>query len=88
MDVALTQSQSDLTLTAYSERAQKSQRFVGTGQQALQNLTFGYFGEVGGLLASLKKVHRDKLLETERYFASEELGDALWYPRHPGLGFQ
>lgn len=79
MDTALTQAQSDLTLTAYSERAQKSQRFVGTGQQALQNLSFGYFGEVGGLLASLKKVHRDKLLETERDFASEELGDALWY---------
>jgi hypothetical protein len=35
MDAPLTQSQTDLTLTAYSERAQKSQRFVGTGQQAL-----------------------------------------------------
>lgn len=51
----------DLTLTAYSERAQKSQRF-GSGTQALQNLVFGYFGEVGGLLAALKKVNRDKLL--------------------------
>lgn len=68
----------DLTLTAYSERAQKSQRF-GPGTQALQNLSFGYFGEVGGLLAALKKVNRDKLLETERDFAAEELGDALWY---------
>ncbi|THD10615.1 hypothetical protein B1808_14745, partial [Pseudofulvimonas gallinarii] len=37
------------------------------------------FGEVGGLLAALKKVNRDKLLETDRDFASEELGDALWY---------
>lgn len=68
----------DLTLTAYSERAQKSQRFKA-GAQALQNLSFGYFGEVGGLLAALKKVNRDKLLETERDFAAEELGDALWY---------
>ncbi|MFD1042549.1 nucleoside triphosphate pyrophosphohydrolase family protein [Pseudoxanthomonas kaohsiungensis] len=76
MDAA--SSPPDLTLTAYSERAQKSQRF-GTGSQALQNLSFGYFGEVGGLLAALKKVNRDKLLETDRDFASEELGDALWY---------
>lgn len=68
----------DLTLTTYSERAQKSQRF-GSGSEALQNLSFGYFGEVGGLLAALKKASRDKLLETERDFAAEELGDALWY---------
>lgn len=67
-----------LTLSAYSERAQKSQRFK-SGDQVLQNLSFGYFGEVGGLLAALKKVNRDKLLETEKYFAAEELGDALWY---------
>ena len=71
-------SPSDLTLTAYSKRAQKSQR-LGSGTQALQNLSFGYFGEVGGLLAALKKLNRDKLLETERDFAAEELGDALWY---------
>ncbi len=67
-----------LTLSVYSERAQKSQRFK-SGDQVLQNLSFGYFGEVGGLLAALKKVNRDKLLETEKYFAAEELGDALWY---------
>jgi len=76
MDAAT--SPPDLTLTTYSERAQKSQR-LGSGTQALQNLNFGYFGEVGGLLAALKKVNRDNLLETERDFAAEELGDALWY---------
>lgn len=76
MDAAL--SSPDITLTTYSERAQKSQRFR-KGPEALQNLRFGYFGEVGGLLAALKKANRDKLLETEREFAAEELGDALWY---------
>ena len=76
MDAAA--SPPDLTLTAYSERAEKSQRF-GSDPHALQNLSFGYFGEVGGLLAALKKVNRDKLLETEQDFAAEELGDALWY---------
>lgn len=67
-----------LTLTAYSERAQKSQR-LGEGTLALQNLRFGYFGEVGGLLAALKKAKRDNLIGTQRDFAAEELGDALWY---------
>lgn len=67
-----------LTLTAYSTLAQESQR-LGEGPEALQNLRFGYFGEVGGLLAALKKVNRDNLPDTERDFASEEIGDALWY---------
>lgn len=68
----------ELSLPTYAERAQRSQRFK-EGDEALLNLKFGYFGEVGGLLAALKKAHRDKLLETERDFAKEELGDALWY---------
>lgn len=76
MDAASTSS--GLTLTGYSTLAQRSQR-LGEGPLALQNLRFGYFGEVGGLLAALKKANRDSLHETEREFAAEELGDALWY---------
>jgi hypothetical protein len=68
----------DLTLSSYSVRAQKSQR-LGEGAEALQNLRFGYFGEVGGLLAALKKANRDNLQGTDRDFAAEEIGDALWY---------
>ncbi len=68
----------DLTLSGYSARAQRSQR-LGEGADALQNLRFGYFGEVGGLLAALKKANRDNLQGTERDFAAEEIGDALWY---------
>lgn len=67
-----------LTLEQYAEEAQRTQRFEES-DEGRQNLRFGYFGEIGGLLSALKKVRRDKLLENERDFASEELGDALWY---------
>lgn len=67
-----------LTLSEYARRAQESDRFA-KDPDGLQKLRFGYFGEIGGLLASLKKASRDELLETETQFAAEELGDALWY---------
>jgi NTP pyrophosphatase (non-canonical NTP hydrolase) len=45
----------------------------------LDYLRFGFFGEVGGLLASVKRSVRDQLSESQSQLASEELGDALWY---------
>ena len=45
----------------------------------LDYLRFGFFGEVGGLLSSVKRSVRDQLSESQSQLASEELGDALWY---------
>jgi NTP pyrophosphatase (non-canonical NTP hydrolase) len=55
---------------------------VGTNQlnagEARDQLRFGLFGEVGGLLALVKKSHRE--LETADHNAiTEEIGDSLWY---------
>jgi len=69
---------SALTLAEFTRRAAQSDRFT-KDPDALLKLRFGYFGEIGGLLAALKKVSRDELLETETQFAAEEIGDALWY---------
>jgi len=46
---------------------------------SLQSIRFGYFGEVGGLLSSVKKAGRDQLQKAQSEIAAEELGDALWY---------
>lgn len=67
-----------LTLSAYAASAKQSDRFADD-PEGLRNVRFGYFGEIGGLLAALKKVKRDQLHETDTKFAAEELGDALWY---------
>lgn len=77
MDAACTNCAA-LTFTEYASLAQRTDRFH-EDPEALQNLRFGYFGEIGGLLASMKKVSRDMMLETERDFAGKEIGDALWY---------
>lgn len=67
-----------LTIADYARRAAKSARF-GSDKASLQKVRYGYFGEIGGLLAALKKVQRDELFEPETEFAAEELGDAVWY---------
>ena len=67
-----------LSVAEYFEAAGDTDRFRDQADGVTQ-LGFGLFGEVGGLLAALKKVSRDKLLETETQVAGEELGDALWY---------
>jgi NTP pyrophosphatase (non-canonical NTP hydrolase) len=66
-----------LTLAAYESRAWKANQFKGS-PDAIDQLRFGFFGEIGGLLASVKKSHRD-LGTAEKLTAVEELGDALWY---------
>ncbi|ABE46627.1 nucleoside triphosphate pyrophosphohydrolase family protein [Polaromonas sp. JS666] len=67
-----------LTLADYASAANETDRFAKVPQRYDQ-LRFGFFGEVGGLLAALKKVNRDQLKESETEVAGEEIGDALWY---------
>lgn len=67
-----------LSLPEYALKAQATNRFEDAPNE-FDNLRFGYFGEVGGLLAAVKKTVRDQLKEPQSQLASEELGDALWY---------
>lgn len=75
--MVLTKPQS-LSLPEYALKARQSNRFENAPDE-FDNLRFGYFGEVGGLLASVKKSGRDQLTEPQSQMAAEELGDALWY---------
>lgn len=67
-----------LPVAEYFAKAGDTDRFRHE-PDGLTQLGFGLFGEVGGLLAALKKVSRDKLLKSEAQVAGEEIGDALWY---------
>lgn len=65
-----------LLLASYEEEARKTNRL--TADAARDQLRFGFFGEVGGVLALVKKSHRD-LAPADHHAITEELGDALWY---------
>jgi NTP pyrophosphatase (non-canonical NTP hydrolase) len=67
-----------LTISEYASQAYRTDRFANSPDR-LQNLKYGFFGEVGGLLSAIKKVGRDRLDVTEKQVAAEEIGDALWY---------
>lgn len=46
----------------------------------IQPILLGLFGEVGSIMATAKKLHREKeAYSGYRYAAEEEFGDALWY---------
>lgn len=66
-----------LTLSGYQERACASNQFAGK-DTAVDQLRFGLFGEIGTVLALVKKSHRD-LEPADLHGIAEELGDALWY---------
>lgn len=66
-----------LELSEYQERACLSNQFRGK-DTALDQLRFGLYGEVGSVLAFVKKSHRD-LQPADLHGIKEELGDALWY---------
>ena len=72
-----------LTLSKYLLKSRESLRFKTDDPVALadslQSIRFGYIGEVGGLLSSVKKAGRDRLQKAQSEIAAEELGDALWY---------
>lgn len=70
--------QPPLTFAEYATRSTQTDLFAGV-PGGLSKLTFGFFGEVGSLLSALKKISRDRLLESETGVAGEEIGDALWY---------
>lgn len=77
MSAALTQ-QPPFLLTEYFGNAAETDQFASKPDE-LDKLRFGFYGEVGGLLAAIKKVLRDQLKESETEVAGEEIGDALWY---------
>jgi len=63
-----------ITIAGYHQEARKTDRLKNA-----RDLSFGFFGEVGGLLSALKKQKRDQLVLSDPQAVSEELGDALWY---------
>lgn len=67
-----------LSIPEYRLKACKTNQFEQNAE-GFQQLKFGYFGEVGGLLSAVKKSGRDNLAATVTELAAEELGDALWY---------
>lgn len=68
---------SSMSLQTYQERADAANRFKGQ-PDALNQLRFGLFGEVGGLLAAVKKSYRD-FGAAQQAIVREELGDCFWY---------
>lgn len=69
----------DLSLDEYQQRCKYTDQ-LKDDDEAIKQLRFGFFGEVGGLLSAVKKSHREKpAFESRRESAEEELGDAMWY---------
>lgn len=66
-----------MSLQAYQARADDANQFKGK-PDALSQLRFGLFGEVGGLLAAVKKSYRD-FGTAQQAIVKEELGDCFWY---------
>jgi NTP pyrophosphatase (non-canonical NTP hydrolase) len=66
-----------MSLKEYQARADEANQFKDK-PDALSQLRFGLFGEVGGLLSAVKKSHRDFGL-AEQKVVKEELGDGFWY---------
>ena len=73
-------TEAPLSLQSYCRQAGKTDRFTDdAAHDHYKKLTFGFFGEVGGLLSALKKRRRDQLYQTESEVVRDEIGDALWY---------
>lgn len=66
-----------MSLQTYQARADEANQFKGK-PDALSQLRFGLFGEVGGLLAAVKKSYRD-IGTAQQAVVKEELGDCFWY---------
>ncbi len=76
---------SPLSLQAYQTRADEANQFKGK-PDALSQLRFGLIGEVGGLLAAVKKSYRD-FGTAQQGVVKEELGDCLWYLTEVAVGY-
>jgi NTP pyrophosphatase (non-canonical NTP hydrolase) len=69
----------EISLDEYQARCRYADQ-LSRDSEALKQLLFGFFGEVGGLLSAVKRSHREKPISTSRQQnAEEEIGDALWY---------
>ena len=66
-----------MTLAQYEARALAANQFKGN-KEALHQLRFGLFGEIGGLLSAVKKSLRD-FGAVEQAIVKKELGDCIWY---------
>lgn len=75
-----------LLLSEYESRAGATNKLMGNAESKDQ-LRFGLFGEIGGLLALVKKQHRD-LAPADHHAITEELGDALWYLSNVGVEYR
>lgn len=67
-----------LYIYVYATEALLSNRFTREPDN-IEKLRYGLFGEVGGILAGVKKASRDRLGVALNRAIAEELGDALWY---------
>lgn len=76
---------SPLSLQAYQARADEANQFKGK-PDALSQLRFGLIGEVGGLLAAVKKSYRD-FGTAQQAVVKEELGDCFWYLTEVAVGY-
>lgn len=74
----MTQKAPPIALSAYEYAASRTDQFE-EDPVSIDQLRYGFFGEVGSLLAAVKKFKRDTAAPSERESAEEELGDALWY---------
>lgn len=66
-----------ILLAEYMSQVQPTDRLPVDG---LQPILLGLFGEVGSIMATAKKFHREKeAYSGYRHAVEEEFGDALWY---------
>jgi NTP pyrophosphatase (non-canonical NTP hydrolase) len=67
-----------ILLAEYMSQVEPTDRFSANGD--LQPILLGLFGEVGSIMATAKKLHREKeVYSGYRNAVEEEFGDALWY---------
>lgn len=66
-----------ITLQEYERIIVETDRF---SIQDISPILLGFYGEVGSIMATSKKYHREKkAYPTYKYAVEEEFGDALWY---------
>ena len=72
-----TSSKKSLLLRLYREKIAPTDRLP---ENDLRPVLLGLFGEVGSIMATAKKLHREqKAYAGYQYAAEEEFGDTLWY---------
>jgi NTP pyrophosphatase (non-canonical NTP hydrolase) len=79
------QERQHLLLSAYEREARATNQIAP--DVARDQLRFGLFGEVGGLLALVKKTYRE-LAPADHNRITEELGDALWYLANVAVAYE